>query len=139
MNITPEKQLKLKKYIRWGVILLAFIAAMFFFESPFAEETPKDTVGAISNCFFVPGVFFAGIGGLSYISFLGGYDSFGYAFSNFSLHNIFYKTPRKKYDSFYEYKIKKDKKGRSWLPEMLFTGLGSLGISLIIFIIYCIL
>ncbi len=137
--IAPETKTKIIRYVRWGSVLLAFIVAMFFYEKPYEQQGAKEIVGAISNCFITPGVVFSGIGILSYISKKGGYDSFGYVFSNFSLHHILFNTPKVKYESLYDYKVAKDEKGRKWLPEMLFTGLGAFSVGVVIFVIYLIL
>lgn len=127
------------RYVRWLVILAAAIAVCVFIEKPHEQETAKEAIGKICNCFTVPGVVFAGVGGLSYISHLGGYDSFGYTFSNFSLHNIWVTKSRKKYDSFYDYKQKKDAKGRKWLPHVLQLGIASLAVGAVLLVIYLIL
>ena len=85
-------------YIKWSAVC-AVIAIICFFvtEKPYAEDTAAEIIGKIGNCFFVPGVLLSGIGGLSYISYLGGYDSLSYTFSNFALHNIWVKKQPRKY------------------------------------------
>jgi asparagine N-glycosylation enzyme membrane subunit Stt3 len=134
-----EKHPKILKAVKWSIIWLAIAIACFFVEEPYAEKSAVEIIGKISNCFTVPGVILAGIGGLSYVSRLGGYDGIGYAFSNFGLHNIWTTRHPKKYKSLYEYKEAKDKNGRKWLPEALITGLVSLFAGAIFLVIYFII
>ena len=133
-----DKREKLIKYVKATVILLTLIIVTYFIEKPFEEETLGDVFGKISNCFTVPGVLFTGIAGLSYISFLGGYDSVGYIMKNYALQLI---LPRhtKKYDSLYDYKVEKDKAGRKWMPHVLVVGLVSLFLGVVFLIVYLVL
>ncbi len=137
-----DEQEKIKKrisYIKAVIFWLIAFVAMIIVEAPFAETSAKEIIEAICNAFTVPGVIFAGIAGLSYISYLGGYDGIGYAFSNFGLHNIFTRQQPKSYDNFYEYKQMKDMKGRKWLPHFLIVGGISLAIGVVLLIVYFIL
>ena len=131
-----EKRDKILKAVKWSIIWLAIALACFFIEEPYAEKSAAEVIGKISNCFTVPGILLAGVGGLTYVSRLGGYDGIGYAFSNFGLHNIWVTKQPKRYKSFYEYKEAKNKKGRKWLPEALITGLISLAVGVVFLIIY---
>lgn len=128
-------------YIFTSLMTLVLVGIMFFaVEMPYNEESAKEVVGALCNCFTVPGVFVGGVGALSYVGRLGGFDGLTYAFKNFGLHTIFFTNPKKKRtESFYEYKQEKDERGRAWLPNMLFAGLGSLTIGIILMIVYLIL
>jgi len=137
-KINPEEKRKyLIGYIICGAVLIAGIVAMLFVRQVFSQTDTKGIMSALSDSFLVPGVVMAGVGGLSKLASLGAYDSIGYLFSRFSLHTFWVTgAKRKKYDSLYEYKQEKDKKGRSWLPYALWTGLCSCGISIIFLIIY---
>lgn len=135
-----EKRQKLMTFVKWGIVCFALAVLCFFFvEKPYAETELREVIGRISNCFAVPGVVIGGIGGLSYVSYRGGYDGLGYAFSNFGLHNIWTTRQPKRYKSLYEYKEAKDQTGRKWLPEALIVGLGFIAIGLLLTLIYCIL
>ena len=136
MNVIKEKKLA---FLRWVSITIIALIAMYFVEMPFNQNSAKEAIGAISNCFVVPGIIFTGLGGLTFIGHLGGYDSFGYMISNFSLHSLIPGKHPKKYGTFYEYKEAKDKKGRKWLPELLITGLINIGVGIIFLVIYAIL
>lgn len=136
MKEVTEKPKLSAQIIGCSVALLAAVILMAFWEGIFQLTGAKDIVGALSDCFFVPGVLFAGIGGLSWISSKGGYDAFSYAFNNFALHNLFPTKYSKKYKTLYDYKQEKDEKGRRWLPQLLVTGGISLLIGAILFIVY---
>lgn len=140
--MTDDRELRQKtiSYVKWSVACAIIAIACFFLtEKPYLETTAANVIGKIGNCFIVPGVVISGIGGLSYISYLGGYDSLSYTFSNFALHNIWVKNQPKRYKTFYEYKEQKDKKGRKWLPRALVVGLISFAIGVILTVIYMIL
>ena len=134
-----EKRQKAITCLKWGILCLSLAVVCFFFEKPYAQTELREIIGKISNCFTVPGVLLSAIGGLSYVSYRGGYDGIGYAFSSFGLHNLWNIKQPKKYKTFYEYKESKDKKGRSWLPATLLVGLISLAIGALFMIIYCVL
>ena len=134
-----EGQDKIKKrigFIKACVFwLVAFIACLII-EDPFTKTEAQEVMMALCNSFTTPGVIFAGIAGLSYIAYLGGYDGIGYAFSNFGLHNVFTTRQPKKYKDFFEYKQERDEKGRHWLPQYLIVGGASLAIGVILLIVY---
>lgn len=124
-------------YIIYGAVLIAGIVSMLFVRQVFSQTDTKEVMSALSDSFLVPGIVMAGVGGLSKLASLGAYDSIGYLFSRFSSHNFWVTgAKRKKYDSLYEYKQEKEKKGRKWLPYALWTGLCSCGISIIFLILY---
>ena len=126
-------------YIVWSVIALIMVALCVTLREPYSKETAKDIVGEISNCFFIPGALLSGFGTLSYLSAKGAYDSFGYIFTNFALHSLIYRDQPKKYESLYDYKVKRDEKGRKWFKHMLVVGLVSLVVSVLVFVVYVIL
>lgn len=127
-------------YLFSVAMVLVLVAIMFFtLEKPYEEETAKEIVGAISNCFIVPGALVGGVGALSYISRLGGFDGLTYAFTNFGLHTLFFTNPKKKHTTFYDYKEAKDEKGRKWFPNMLAAGGGALAVGIILTVVYLIM
>ena len=126
-------------YIKWGIFGVVSIVLMFIYEKPFSEAETNEIFGSMSNCFAVPGIVLTGFGGLSYLSSLGAYDGLSYIFSNFSLHSIIPGHHKDKPQTLYEYKQQKDEKGRKWHPQPLIVGAVSLGISVVMLIIYAIL
>ena len=137
-----EKQELAKKYmpyVKWGIFAIVTIVIMFIYEKPFSEENAKKIVGAISNCFAIPGVLISGMSGLTYLASLGAYDGLTYIFSNFSLHSLIPGHHKDKKQTLYEYKQAKDEKGRKWQSQAIVIGLCSLGISIILLIVYAFL
>ena len=131
-----QKQKKLVQGLVYGGILIAAILIFASIEGIFSLRDPKEILGVLSDACFVPGVLFTGVGAFSWISSKGGYDAFGYAFSSFSLHNLFPTKQPKKYKSLYDYKQEKDEKGRKWLPELLIIGLISLVLGALFLVLY---
>ena len=132
-----EKKLKIRSYI-WAVGFTLMLAAVMFFtlEKPYEEQTAKDVLGALSYCFVVPAALVGGFGALSYMAKLGAYDGLVYSFKNYGLHTLIGGAfTKKKTQTFREYKEEKDEKGRKWFPQLLWCGLGSLVIGLILAIV----
>lgn len=99
--------------------------------SLFSAPDMKSALSALSDAFFVPGALLTCVGGLTWIASKGQFDAFGYVFSKFSFHSLIpgsVRSMEEKAENLYEYKLKKDKKGRKWLKYALITGLVSLGI-----------
>ncbi|MBO7303859.1 MAG: DUF3899 domain-containing protein [Clostridia bacterium] len=134
-----KKQNGAKKYVWTAFALIMVVGFLLYWNDPLEKEGAKEIINVVCNSFTVPGVFFSGIAALTYLAKLGAYDSFGYTFSNFSLHNLWFSKQPKKYKSFYDYKVAKDEKGRHWWKEGLFVGLASLAVSGILLIVYLIL
>ena len=117
----------------------AFVLALgiAFWKDILSAGNAEEVFAILADAFTIPGILYAGIGGLSYIGLRGGYDAFGYVFSRFSLHNIMPTNPkRQKNETLYEYKVRKDEKGRRWYPNLLFVGLGFIGCSLLCLVVY---
>lgn len=130
---------KILPYIRWCFLTICMIIALFIYEKPFEQEGAKEIIGAISDCISVPGALVSCIATLSYFAKLGAYDGLTYTFSNFSLHSIIPGHHKDKHKTLYEYKQEKDEKGRKWLPQALQVGLVTLGIGVILLIVYALL
>ncbi len=122
-------------WIRAGILLLAGIIGMLFVEGIFSSATAHEVLSDLANVFFVPGVLYAGFGGLSFVSAMGGFDSFGYIFTNFSLHSLLPTRQPKRYKTYYEYKTAKDEKGRMWFPHILILGGASIVVSVLFLLV----
>ena len=132
-----EKKLKIRAYV-WTVGFTLMLAAVMFFtlEKPHEQETAKDVLGALSNCFIVPAALVGGFGALSYMAKLGAYDGLVYSFKNYGLHTLIGGAfTKKKTQTFREYKEEKDEKGRRWFPHLLWVGLSALAIGIILAIV----
>lgn len=110
-----------------AVFLVAVFGVAMLKGIPHADGT-AEIFRILSDAFLIPAVVFSGVAGLSWVSSKGGYDSLRYAFYNFGLHTVWITKPQKHkhYDSLYDYKVEKDKKGRKWFPHMLYVGLAGL-------------
>lgn len=102
----------------------------------FSMTSAADVMHILSDAFLLPGILFAGIAGLSWAASKGAYDSFRYLFYNFALHTIWVTKAKTHYDSLYDYKVAKDKKGRHWFAHMLMIGLAGIVIALVFLVCY---
>ena len=135
MDAQKKKKLLLT-YLITSLALISLVVACLFYEKAFSAETLEDAMIRICNSFTIPGIVFAGVGALSYLSSIGAYDGISYSFTNFALHNLWFTKQPKKYKSFYEYKQAKDEKGRRWFPNLLIVGGASLALAVIFLVIY---
>ena len=135
-NKELEKKKKKISYIVTTVCFLCLTVLCLFNEDIQSQETALDVIKVISNAFFLPGVLFAGIGGISKIASTGEFDMLGYGFSTIGIHQIIPGLPKDKYESYIEYKKSKDEKGRRWFPNMLYVGLSGIAVSIVFVIIY---
>lgn len=122
----------------WTVGFVLVLVAMMFFlvEKPHEEQSASDVLGALSNCFTVPAALVGGVGAISYMAHLGAYDGLTYSFKNFGIHNLLGGNPKKKKtQTFREYKEEKEEKGRKWFPHMLWVGIASLVVGIILAIV----
>lgn len=136
-NSNPKRH-NVKAYLISGAVFVALTILCVLFLKPFAEEDPVEALRKTIDAFTIPTVFFIGIGIISWVSALGGYDMLGFAVSRFSLHNILPGVGAKEdKKSYYEYKQEKEEKGRTWLKEMFVVGLAGLILCLILLALYC--
>lgn len=136
------KEDRMKKKITYIVTIACFLGMMLlclFNEGILQQETAQDAVKVISNAFFLPGVLFAGIGGISKIASTGEFDMLGYGFSSIGIHQLIPGMPKDKYSSYMDYKKSKEENGRRWFPNMLFVGLAGIFISAVFVVIYSVM
>lgn len=131
------KDLKIKNFIG-PVIAAVVIFAICTFASGgfFGDEQyrAKSVVDGLANCFTIPGVLLAGVGGISWAAKFGTFDMLGYGSRSFF--GIFIRPladdlPR----TFYDYRKAKEEKGRTWFRELFITGVLFLAIGLILSIV----
>lgn len=126
---------KRKSYFITIILIVAVVALMIWSRRLFAAETVKEFMGLLSDCFLVPGVLFFGFGALSWASTKGVYDVL--SFGGGSIMRFFIPgMQREKYDNFYNYKMEKEKKGRTWFPEALICGAVTLLLSFLVYAVY---
>ena len=134
MNRTKIIQYSISFLIIIGIFFLnAFLSGLFSF-----TETPK-IIGEISDGFIIPGVLFIDAGILTWVNKEEFFDMIGYAFS--SLWTLFSPSEKtlEKRKTYNEYKKIRDEKGRKWYPFLLISGLITLFIGIVFFIIYLII
>ena len=135
-NITEKKQISVKKY---GITFGFYFIFSFIFmwnDGVFESESLQEVIGSVTDGFFIAGILFAGIGGLSYIGSKGTYDTLSYGVSKIGIHQWVPGLPKEIPESFYEYKIKKEEKGRTWFCNLLLVGLAGIGLSVLFLILY---
>lgn len=131
----------LKKYAVSILTALVLGIGMAVYRDLGGASDFRAACSVLSDCFFLPGALMAGLGVLTFMASKGQYDAFGYIFSRFSLHSLIPGRVTKMDEpvkSFYEYKEKKNEKGRKWQPQMLWTGLACLAIAVIFTILYAV-
>jgi len=134
-NNEKKKPDKIKYLITTGVYMV--LAVLFMWnDGVFGKESVQEVLGSISNGFFISGGLFAGVGALSFIGSKGTYDTLSYGVSKIGIHHIIPGMPKEVPESFYDYKMAKEEKGRVWFPNLLWTGLAGIVISVIFVVIY---
>ena len=127
-------------YLKWcGVAFVIFFLSFFLVERPFDGQGISYVVGALSNSFTLPGVLLFGVGTLSFVYHRGAYDSLGFSFKKFGLHNLLPGALQEKSRTLYEYKEKRKKERGEYRPYMLAVGLGFLSIGVAFSLIYLLL
>lgn len=126
------KDKKIIKYIGPGIAaIVLFVACMFSNGGLFGENKAETVLYGLCNCFTLPGIILSGVGAISWIGKFGTFDMISYGSRSFF--GIFIKPlandlPK----TFYDYKVKKDEKGRKWNVEVLITGLSFLAVGAIL-------
>lgn len=122
----------LKAGITFGIAMLIgllYLIVIGYFGGSYSGTAVK----AFSDACLLPGMLLTAVGVLSWVASKGFFDLAGFA--TYSLFGFFIPRQHNKEgesESFYEYKIKKDEKGRYWLPQALLSGLLFLAASIVI-------
>ena len=93
----------------------------------------QEVCGILTDAFTVPGVFFSGAGGLSWIASQGNFTIFRYGFS--ALISRF-THPKEKMMPYYEYTVKRNAERKPWLKQVCITGLVFLALAGICLVLY---
>lgn len=139
-----EKQriIRYAVYVAVGLLLAVAVAGMRgLFKAPapdadgnVTERTTADVMTILSDSFLVPGVLFAGIGGLSWAASKEAYDGLAYGMRTFFRSLIPGKT--REHVSYYDYKKEKAENRKPWDAVSLIVGAGFLVLSLIFTFLY---
>lgn len=138
-NTNLETKPNTRKWIVTSLMFVACVVGLFFKEEVLAQETVKETFSKLTNAFSLPALLFFALGALTKLGSLGAYDSLGFGFSKFGIRAFIPGQIKNPTESLYDYKVKKDEKGRKWLKEAFFIGLAGLVVSIILLVVYFLL
>ena len=91
---------------------------------------------ALSDGFLVPGAVFMGVAGLTWMATYGMYDIMGFGCSSLFGRFIPFDSVYKRKESFYDYKTKRDERGRVWKIDMLLVGGICFALSILFALLY---
>lgn len=119
-------------------IAAAVTAALFFALSAkmgglLEAEDAHEVLSKLTDCFTVAGVVLFGVGALSWGSSKGAYDVMSYGV-NWLIKP--FTSSRDKYESFYDFKMRKAEERSEWKKEFLLSGLGLIAIALVLLAAY---
>lgn len=131
-----EKQRKWLRYVILSAVALA-IAGMYIGSGDLAAlEGTAAVFALLSDGFLMPGVLFAGIGGLSWVASKGLFDIFSFGASDLFGRFLPFNSVFRRGDKFYDYKQEKAEKRRPWKADLLLVGVGCLVCSLLCLLVY---
>lgn len=123
----------LKKYLIDTGIGLALAIGVCCVMGLFSAESASDVLRILSDSFFVPGVIFLGMGGLTWTKNGGGMDGLGFTFKTaIARIKSNYETAHM---TFAEYRQERENKASPAAPSLL-AGLTHCAIALILFLVY---
>lgn len=131
--------MKDRKNLLSGIILLSVACALFvacaYLWDLFGQTDTLTVVKIIADCCTIPGVLYVGISLIGWIGSKGTFDIFGY-----SIGGLFYLFKRESYDkrqeSFYDYRVKKDKDRKPFNLPMFLVGLAFLILALVFSLVF---
>ena len=110
---------KSAKHLIYAAATLVAVFLLSVFLGLFSAEEKGGVIKALSDAFFIAGVFEAGVGLLSWAARQGAYDIFGYAGTV-----IFLKfRPKKEIPKYYDYVQERNASRKPWLKELMICGL----------------
>ena len=123
----------IKKYLITLLVGFACLFLILWSKDIFSQTEAVKVFHILCDAFFVVGVVMTGVGLLIFSSNEGTFDMLVYGVSSFF--DLFRKVSRKKYATFYDYRVsREDKKIR--FGFMLICGLFFLAVAFIMFFIY---
>ncbi len=130
-----------KSYFATATVFLAVAVGYLITSGVFSQESAKEVFALLSNAFFIPGVLFFGIGGLSWCAYEGTFDMISYSFTRYGIHNLIPGMQKDKPEEFYEYKQEKEEKRgkKGWLKDALIVGLIGIVVSVVFLVVYVVL
>ena len=125
---------KMRKYVITLLAGLAAAALIMFSKDIFAQTEAVVVYHILCDAFFAVGVVITAIGLLVFSANEGTFDIIVYGVSSFF--DMFRKVSRKKYDTFYDYRVSREEKKLSF-GFLLICGVLFLAISLVMYMLYC--
>ncbi len=105
-------------YAAVGIVLF-FVCA--YQNRLFDQTDAREIFRILSDCFVITGVLAAGVAGVSWAGAQGTFDMLHYG-----VKSVLFFIPRVRASTektFYDYRKKREDRGRRWLPELLVVGL----------------
>jgi hypothetical protein len=122
-----------KKYLITAVVGLLLVGAIVWSKDLFAQTAPVEVFHILCDAFFAVGVVIFAAGVLVFSSNEGTFDMLVYGVNSFF--DMFRKTSRKKYETFYDYReSRKDTKIK--FGFMVVCGVFFLAVSMIMYLFY---
>lgn len=114
-----------KKSKRSHLVISVTVAVLMFTTGAYTQGLPeaegmREMIGILSNAFLFPAVLLGGIGALSWIASQGTFDMLRYGVS-MAITGLLH--PRRKFETFYDYKMQKAEKQNGWLVCEFVVGL----------------
>ncbi len=130
-----ENKSTIIKYSVSSVIGLIFVLTYVILNRIFTAPTAKDVFKILTDGFFIPGVLFLGVGGISYVTREGAFDGIGYAFSSIFVTKNWSSRRFKDRETYAQYKERKAGK-RTVLAFLLHVGGIMFILSMVCLLIY---
>ncbi|MBQ8747995.1 MAG: DUF3899 domain-containing protein [Clostridia bacterium] len=125
---------KMRKYVITLLAGLAAAALIMFSKDIFSQTEAVVVYHILCDAFFAVGVVITAIGLLVFSANEGTFDIIVYGVNSFF--DMFRKVSRKKYDTFYDYRVSREEKKLSF-GFLLICGVLFLAISLVMYMLYC--
>ena len=125
---------KMRKYVITLLAGLAAAALIMFSTDIFAQTEAVVVYHILCDAFFAVGVVITAIGLLVFSANEGTFDIIVYGVNSFF--DMFRKVSRKKYDTFYDYRVSREEKKLSF-GFLVICGVLFLAISLVMYMLYC--
>ena len=123
-----------------SIVILTAVACILFLGCAtvwdlFGQTERLPTLKILADCFTVPGVIYVGVTLLGWAGSKGTFDIFGY-----SIGGLFHLLKRESYEkrpeTFYDYRVKKDKERKAFNLPMLWVGLAFLLAAVVMTVIF---
>lgn len=112
-------------------IALALAVLYACSHSIWRQESVKEMVRVLSDSFLLPGALLLGIGALSWIGSKGQFDILSYGCSSLFGRFLPFDSVYRRHEKFYDYRVKKNERGRPVRKEYLLVGGVSFALALL--------